>query len=165
MLSSIIGLVSLSLNTKKKKASAEQKQQCPVAAKAATVIVADVTNHKKMKRLENIYSENNEIIAQVNIETKQIIIDKSLMTDNTIYQSYCLYYIIENWNSKLIQFSLKKFGNLSELSKIISENCLIQGGETLGKERSVTLDFVKLTSNELALIVTDCFLSRTNLTI
>jgi len=118
-----------------------------------------------MKRLENIYSEKNEIIAQVNIETKQITIDKSLMTDNTIYQSYCLYYIIENWNSKLIQFSINKFGSLSELSKTISKNCLIQGGESLGKERGITLDFIKLTSNEIALVVTDCFLSRASLNI
>ena len=118
-----------------------------------------------MDEFINIYSEDGEkILASVNLITKKILIDQGHQTQEVLPQAYVIFYLFDNFRSPLVSLALKKFNNLSYLSKRIAKQVVLQEAEA---GRFVNHEFnnlEKLTNDELVMFLTDCFLTGKKIT-
>ena len=114
-----------------------------------------------MNNVINIYSSDKRIIAQVNLETKSIQIDKNNQTQETLPQTYAIHFLMNNFDSEIVKNAIHRFNGLSNLSALIARQVILQEGEASGlKFQNQKLE--RLTDNEYITILTNHFLSGDN---
>ncbi len=114
-----------------------------------------------MNNIINIYSSDKKIIAQVNLDTKSIQVDKNNQTPETIPQAYAIHFLMNNFESKIVKNGIHRFNGLSNLSLLIARQVLLQQGnvsETHFQNQSLE----SLTDEQYIALLTNQFLSGEN---
>lgn len=115
---------------------------------------------------EVIYIEafNNptKILAKVDLEKKSISINEDEQTQETLPQAYALHYLVNNFETIMVTLAINKFEGLSNLSKELAMQVLLQEGEANGLQHKKINDIEDISKAELVSILTDCFLSGVN---
>lgn len=115
---------------------------------------------------EIIYIEafNNpkKILAKVDLEKKSILINEDEQTQETLPQAYALHYLVNNFETIMVTLAINKFEGLSNLSKELAIQVLLQEGKSNGLQNKKIEDVENIPKTKLISILTDCFLSGVN---
>ena len=104
-------------------------------------------------------SDPEKIIAKVDLEKKEILINKNEQTQKTLPQTYALHYLVEHFETIMVSLAINKFEGLNNLSKKIAIQVIQQEGESKGLQHKYIQNIEDVSKEELISILTDCFLS------
>ena len=117
---------------------------------------------KQYTLLSQIYK--GHIIGQADINAMSVLIDAVHQKQDTLPHEYAHHYIRWNKNTPIVQEGIKRFGSEEALVQKIGEQSVKQKGEAWDWWTKFYKWFLNLLSDEQILgILTDAFLTRTNL--
>jgi hypothetical protein len=115
-----------------------------------------------MSKIVNIYSVDKKIIAQVNLETSSIQIDRNNQTQETLPQTYAVHFLMKNFGSEIVKNAIIKLNGLSNLSLLIARQVVSQQGD-MGNMQSLSQDHEQFTDDDYVSFLTTIFLAGENL--
>lgn len=117
-----------------------------------------VREDEKIIYIEAI-NDPTKILAKVDLEKKEILINKNEETQETLPQAYALHYLVEHFETIIVALAINKFDGLSNLSKELAMQIILQEGESKGLQHRHIQNIEDISKTELISILTDCFLS------
>ena len=104
-------------------------------------------------------NDSTKIVAKVDLEKKEILINKNEETAEILPQTYALHYLVEHFETIMVALATNKSEGLSNLSKELAMQVILQEGESKGLQHKHIQNIEDISKAELISILTDCFLS------